>query len=205
MPERCQREGATPDGDRLIVDCTVHGEVGSVPAGDDEFKEIEQLFAAHVADDSTRLSASGPTVEQVQQAYADLDWYGPQITDPDAQYNPAALAIVSAARVLRAACDRRADERGALTHAASVRRTRAAAAEAALERVLDECDLGEFQATRWADPYPVPAWVEDVRRAVAGEPPSLRSLRPGRDMRPEVWDEIKSRRPVRPAQPRHEE
>lgn len=71
---------------------------------------------------------------------------------------------------------------------------RAERAEAAIERVLDECDQQEFEARRWADPLPVPPMVDDVRRAVAGLPPSEQFIRHGRECRADVWDEIKDRR-----------
>lgn len=53
---RCVREGGTPDGDELIVDCREHGEIGTVPAqwvevgdGLSEYERMEALFADHVA------------------------------------------------------------------------------------------------------------------------------------------------------------
>lgn len=39
----------------------------------------------------------------------------------------------------------------------------------ALERVLAIAGKAERQATRWADPLPVPEWVAQVRAAIAEE------------------------------------
>ena len=38
-----------------------------------------------------------------------------------------------------------------------------------LHAVIDLCDATEKQATRWEHPVPVPEWVEDVRKAAAGQ------------------------------------
>lgn len=38
-----------------------------------------------------------------------------------------------------------------------------------LDAVLAVCDQAEKQATRWANPLPVPEWVETVRKAVEGD------------------------------------
>ena len=48
-PGDCRREGLTPDGEELIVDCEAHGTIGRVPAGGDEFGAGERLFAEHLA------------------------------------------------------------------------------------------------------------------------------------------------------------
>lgn len=40
--------------------------------------------------------------------------------------------------------------------------------EAAVARVREVCDAAEHQATRWAQPFPVPDWVVDVRAALDG-------------------------------------
>jgi hypothetical protein len=54
--DQCERESVTPDGDSLIVDCSVHGEVGSVPAGTgvrqrtSEYDRVEALWTKHAAD-----------------------------------------------------------------------------------------------------------------------------------------------------------
>jgi hypothetical protein len=45
----CVREGLTPDGAELVVDCETHGEVGRVPAGSGEYEAAERLFGQHVA------------------------------------------------------------------------------------------------------------------------------------------------------------
>jgi hypothetical protein len=45
---------------------------------------------------------------------------------------------------------------------------REAALQARLDAVLAVCDAGEHQAIRWEQPYPVPAWVTDVRAATEG-------------------------------------
>lgn len=37
----------------------------------------------------------------------------------------------------------------------------------ALLAVLELCADAAYQATRWADPLPVPTWVHDIRRVVA--------------------------------------
>jgi hypothetical protein len=37
---------------------------------------------------------------------------------------------------------------------------------ARIEKALAVCDAGEHQATRWEQPFPVPAWVTDVRAAL---------------------------------------
>lgn len=37
-----------PDTSELIVDCAVHGEIGSVPAGPTEGELVDQLFAGHL-------------------------------------------------------------------------------------------------------------------------------------------------------------
>ena len=42
-------------------------------------------------------------------------------------------------------------------------------AEARIEKALAVCNAGEWQATRWEQPFPVPAWVTDVRAALTGE------------------------------------
>ncbi|MGW4488409.1 hypothetical protein ACWEOE_31760 [Amycolatopsis sp. NPDC004368] len=34
---------------------------------------------------------------------------------------------------------------------------------------LAVCDAGEHQATRWEQPFPIPAWVTDVRAALVGD------------------------------------
>jgi hypothetical protein len=45
-------------------------------------------------------------------------------------------------------------------------RNRAERAEARIEKALAVCDAGKHQATRWEQPFPVPAWVTDVRAAL---------------------------------------
>lgn len=57
----CRREGVTPDAaaladsvtdgaGRLIIDCEVHGEIGSVRSGGtDELRRVEKLFTEHQA------------------------------------------------------------------------------------------------------------------------------------------------------------
>ena len=40
---------------------------------------------------------------------------------------------------------------------------------AQLDRVHEVCDRGEWGAVRWADPLPVPEWVDRVRAAIDGE------------------------------------
>lgn len=53
MAEPCVREGLTPlNSGELLVDCTVHGMVGRIPAGRREFERAEKLFATHVAANS---------------------------------------------------------------------------------------------------------------------------------------------------------
>lgn len=47
--ERCEREGLTPDGDALVVDCAAHGAVGRIPAGHREAERGDKLFAQHAA------------------------------------------------------------------------------------------------------------------------------------------------------------
>lgn len=49
----CRRESVTPEGDELIIDCELHGEIGRLPAGvlegEDEYVRIEAFFAQHQA------------------------------------------------------------------------------------------------------------------------------------------------------------
>lgn len=50
MNSQCRRESVTPTFDGwLIVDCELHGEVGRVPEGGDEYQAIRDLFSQHVA------------------------------------------------------------------------------------------------------------------------------------------------------------
>lgn len=44
---QCRREGLTPDGNELIVDCELHGEIGRIPAGGDEYAAGNALFDKH--------------------------------------------------------------------------------------------------------------------------------------------------------------
>jgi hypothetical protein len=37
----------------------------------------------------------------------------------------------------------------------------------ALRAVIDEADKAEHGATRWADPLPVPEWVDTIRAAIS--------------------------------------
>lgn len=57
MAERCSRESLTPctedgepagDGRFLLVDCSVHGEIGIFPASPYEYDDAELMFAEHV-------------------------------------------------------------------------------------------------------------------------------------------------------------
>lgn len=55
----CRLESVTPDDDaltvispgagRLIVDCELHGEIGSIPAGGNEGARLDEFWADHVA------------------------------------------------------------------------------------------------------------------------------------------------------------
>lgn len=40
---------------------------------------------------------------------------------------------------------------------------------ARIDAALAVCDAGKHQATRWEQPFPVPAWVSDVRAALQGD------------------------------------
>src|SRR5438067_3954130 len=39
---------------------------------------------------------------------------------------------------------------------------------ASIDKALAVCDAGEWQATRWEQPFPVPSWVTDIRAALVG-------------------------------------
>jgi hypothetical protein len=48
---KCKREGLTPIDEYgiLLIDCEIHGPVGIVTAGEDEFGRAEVEFARHSA------------------------------------------------------------------------------------------------------------------------------------------------------------
>jgi hypothetical protein len=50
----CIRERLTPAGAELFVDCTVHGLVGIIPAGEAEFERAETVFSLHRHDVAIR-------------------------------------------------------------------------------------------------------------------------------------------------------
>jgi hypothetical protein len=66
-----------------------------------------------------------------------------------------------------------------------------------LDAVLDVCDRADFEATRWADPFPVPPWVGEVRNA-ALEGRDLTGLAKaaarGLELRRDVWNQIMANR-----------
>lgn len=77
----CVREGLTPDidggTDTLIVDCSVHGEIGRIPADrhtvrDGEYADAEELFAQHVAARSVSPSAVPAVSDTSPSAGRDL-------------------------------------------------------------------------------------------------------------------------------------
>jgi hypothetical protein len=81
----------------------------------------------------------------INEARADLDYHGQLITAPDATYNPDALAVVSAATTFRDAYDSAAAAIEVYRSDIASLRARAAAAEAAVQRVREAAKVGHDQ------------------------------------------------------------
>lgn len=68
---RCEREGLTPDGEGLIVDCTIHGEIGRVQAGHHEAERGDALLTRHRADTERDERLRGVVERAVHGWWAD--------------------------------------------------------------------------------------------------------------------------------------
>jgi hypothetical protein len=72
---RCEREGLTPIPDHgvLLIDCTVHGPVGVVTAGADEYGRADAEFAKHSSEASLLVRQWQDTAQGLIHRVAELE------------------------------------------------------------------------------------------------------------------------------------
>lgn len=77
--QRCVREGLTPIDEHgiLLIDCSVHGPVGVIAAGEDEHGRAEAEFAKHLLpydELKARLDAAYALTERHPLRHWDTQW-----------------------------------------------------------------------------------------------------------------------------------
>jgi hypothetical protein len=74
VPE-CEREGLTPIPDHrvLLIDCTVHGPVGVITMGEDEYGRAEREFSKHWPADAVKLGDTEALKAQIRNTLAEFE------------------------------------------------------------------------------------------------------------------------------------